>query len=660
MSDDRAVFGLELLDKMSGPAEKIVGGLEGATGALEKLQGSSGRASEGMSRVGKAVEYMTFALRGIQIAHGAIELTKALGGLGNVKKGIVRAGQALRQFGQWAMLGLKRVAPFAAGGAGLYGLGKIAAGVALPAMGATTAAIGAVGVAAAGATLAVGYLGFKLAGLAVDGIKATASFAVFGQNSRMAFNALAKYGASGAKIFNHVRDLADEFGMDVRSTSDNYRDLLSTGFNPKQADQITKMGADMRFLGKSAEQVKLAVIGISQIKATGNLQGDELNQVANAIGLDKSAVFDQIAAKLGKTREEVLKLKDAGKLAAGPAIEGILGAVMKQAGEKELGERGKQWANSAIEGFVGRIQAKGQNLMIDLGDRLAPTLQRLAGAAFAWVDNFIQSGRAEKLIGRIGDTFDAVGDVMMKVSPLVGRFMDGFGAEATKAFDGLSRAVTYLGGADGKMAGDAFEKMGRGIAQIVIYGGAAIAALVGMVGAVGVFTDQTLRTFIGIPVKFAEIGINMALGLAKGIRDGVVYVLGAVEEMAGAAVNRLRGFLDVRSPSRVFGEVGTYSALGFAMGISANAGAAEDASRDMALASVAASSAEMRSLAPVGASPNFGALDTGRLGRGGGSVRFGDIIVHADNSDPNEVADKTRLAVRREIDDYFRQFDSEA
>lgn len=659
MSDDRAVFGLELLDKVSGPVEKITGGLEGASSALEKLHGSSTNASAGMTKVARATEYLTLGLRGLQVAHGVVDLVKAFGGMGAVKNGLMRAGQALKTFGNWAVTGLKKVAPFAAGGAGLYGLGKIATGIALPAMGATTAAIGTVAAAALGATVAVGYLGFKLAGLAFDGVKATASVAVFGQNSRMAFNALAKYGASGAKIFDHVRGLADEFGMSVQDTSDNYRDLLSSGFNPKQADQITKMGADMRFLGKSADQVKLAVIGISQIKATGNLQGDELNQVANAIGLDKAAVFDEIGKKIGKTRAEVMKLKEAGKLDQGVAIEGILSAVMAQAGhETELGQRGKEWANSAMEGFVGRIKAKGENLMIDLGDRLTPTLQRLAGAAFQWVDVFIKSGRAEKLVGKIGDTFDAVGDVLTKVTPLATKFLDGFGAEATKAFGALSDAVTSMNGADIDQTGAAFERMGTGLAQIVIYGGAAIGAI-GSLLAMGSLATTAIGDLVDLPWRMGQIGGDMILGLARGIREGIYHVVDAVGEMGNAAVSKLRSVLDTHSPSRVFGAIGEYSAMGFALGISANAGMAADASHAMADGAVDASRSAL--LAPASQGQDMGTFSpSGLLGGSGISVRFGDIIVHADGSDPNEVATATRQAVRREIDEYFRDLDSES
>jgi tape measure domain-containing protein len=659
MSNDTARFGLELLDKVSGPAERIVGGLEGATGALEKLGSTSGAASGGMTKVGRAAEIMTVGLRGLQIVGAAVDLTKSLGGIEGLRSGILRTGQALRRFGSWAAVGLKRIAPFAVGGAGLYGLGKIASSVAVPAMGAAAVGIGAVGLAAGGAAVAVGLLGFKLAGLAAGGLKAAGEFAVFGQNTRLAFNALAKHGASGDKLFQHVRGMADEYGMSVIDATKNYKGLLGAGFTPRMADDITKMSADMRFLGATAEETKGAVRAISQIKAAGRLQGDELNQLAEA-GIGAGGVYDALAKRLGKTTAEVMKLKEAGKIDSSTAIAGIFDAVLAKTGSEKLGDRGKEWANSTVDGFLSRIKAKGQNLMVDIGDRLLPTLHRLTHGAFQWVEAFIQSGRADEVVRSMGRTFEAVGSALVTAAPLADRFLKGFGSGAAQAFDALARAVTAFGKGDPNALGDAFEKVGAGLSKIVVYGSAAVAALGAAAGAVGTLAYYISPFSILDRVEaFYGFGKDIVFGIARGIRDAAYSVVDAIGGVADAAVNKLRSTLDMRSPSKVFGELGAYTAMGFAVGISSHAGLAADASRDMGLGAASATAQASPALGAVSGSAGAGGLDI--AGIGSGSVVHFSLTQHIDGSglDANEVASLSARESRRAVEDFFRSLGRE-
>lgn len=662
MSDDgRAVFGLELIDKVSGSADKIIGGLEGATGALEKLSSSSTSSASGMTKVARATEYMTLALRGIQIAQGVIDLSKALGGFDKLKGGIKRTGQALKTFGQWAMVGLKRIAPYAAGGAGLLGLGKIAGSVAVPALGATAAGIGAISLAATGGALAVGYLGMKLAGLAYEGVKAVAGFATFGQNSRMAFNALAKYGASGNRLFEHARGIAKEYGGDLIDTTDSFKKLLAGGFNPRLATDVLKMGADMRFLGSGAEEVKGAVRAITQIKAAGRLQGDELNQLAEA-GIGASTVYEALGKRLGKTVPEVMKLKEAGKIDAGTAILGILDAVKATSGEDELGQRGKEWADHSIDGMVARMKTRGQDVMQALGDRLAPSLQRVAGGTLDRVEAFLGSPKSEQLIQRIGDTFDIMGDVAMKALPLVGTFLESFGSRGADLLMGVNAALDAFSGATGQSAAQTVAMLGRGMADLVLWGGIAIGAL-GALGAAGTTVAYYLTIGIGeLPGKFFGLGIDIAKGLANGVASAVMYPINAIGDLAEGMLNRLRGALDMHSPSRVMAELGGYTAMGFALGISSNAGLAADAGRDMGLGAVSAtetSAANSSSVGGVQPSGDMGALNRAGLARAG--VLHFTLVQHIDGSglDANEVSQLSAREARRAIDAWMRELDNE-
>lgn len=658
MSDDRATFGLELLDKVSGPAERIIGGIEGANGALEKLGASSGSASSGMTKMARAGEILTVGLRGIQIVHGVVELTRALGGLGAVRQSIIATGQALRRFGSWAAVGVKRVAPFAIGGAGLYGLGKMASTVAVPALGATAIGIGAVGIAAGGAALAVGMLAMKMAGLAAEGTKVVAKYALFGENSRLAFGALAKYGTTAEQLFTHSRILADRYGMSVVDTTNSFKKLLAGGFNPKLATDIIKMGADMRFLGGSAEEVKGAVRAISQIKAAGKLQGDELNQLAEA-GIGANLVYEALGKSLGKTVPEVIKLKEAGKIDSATAISGILAAVKGVTG-KDLGQAGEEWATKTIEGMVSRIKTKGENVAISLGDRMAPALSRLSQKALDFTEVWLAAGGAERLVGRLEPVFASVGRVIERVAPILGRMWDGFSSKMGPALDELGKVLSAFDrfNGDGKTAGDTAYAIGRGMADMAIVAGKVAAFVVGATGALVGMGYAVFGWMTDLKKKAHNLGIDLAKGLANGIKTAMMLPVTAGQEMGKAVIGAVKNVFQERSPSRVMRLSGANFATGLALGISSTAGVAVGASRSMAQDTVAAAYVSAPSAVAPGQST--AALGGGALAMAGITVQFGDIIVQVGGgASSNEVGESTAREIRRQVEAVFRMFDAE-
>jgi hypothetical protein len=316
--------------------------------------------------------------------------------------------------------------------------------------------------------------------------------------------------------------------------------------------------------------------------------------------------------------------------------------------------------------MTSRLKAKGSTVMQALGDRLAPSLQRLAGGALERVEGFLASPKSDKLIQQIGNTFDIMGDVAMKALPIVGTFLDSFGTRGADILMGVNAAVDAFGGASG-MSGaeaaamEAAAMLGKGLADAVFWGGVLIGTIGGVVSALGAIAYYAT---IGLPElvgKFVELGGNIAKGVAQGIKAFAMWPINAVGEMADGLVNRLRGALDMRSPSKVMAELGGYTAMGFALGISSNAGHAADASRDMALG--AASAAEAPARAPavgaVGASSNMGALDMAGLARGGMFRLELNQYIDGAGLDANEVAKISARESTRAIESFLRSFDNE-
>ena len=94
---------------------------------------------------------------------------------------------------------------------------------------------------------------------------------------------------------------------------------------------------------------------------------------------------------------------------------------------------------------------------------------------------------------------------------------------------------------------------------------------------------------------FRTLGYNIILGLAAGIDENSPIVSDAVRQVVRDAKDAANAEADSHSPSRVFrDEVGKFLPLGMAKGIINNIDAVEDASRNMARASVKATADELQ------------------------------------------------------------------
>lgn len=85
----------------------------------------------------------------------------------------------------------------------------------------------------------------------------------------------------------------------------------------------------------------------------------------------------------------------------------------------------------------------------------------------------------------------------------------------------------------------------------------------------------------GYVTWFNTVGYNMSMGLASGIYSGAITVYNAAASVASNAADAARRAAAVRSPSRVFAEIGKYMSLGMAKGIEDTSGAVEQSAEDM-------------------------------------------------------------------------------
>ena len=133
-------------------------------------------------------------------------------------------------------------------------------------------------------------------------------------------------------------------------------------------------------------------------------------------------------------------------------------------------------------------------------------------------------------------------------------------------FKGLLKPVEDTGGAA--------ERFGVRVGQAIA-------------GAVRLFLSLPGK-LLALPGEMLRLGGEIVAGLIKGIKDKLASAGKAIEELGESIKSRFKGWLGIKSPSRVFADFGQMIGLGAAQGIAGMAGAVGQATAGLALAATTA------------------------------------------------------------------------
>ncbi len=626
-------FTLSLVDKLSGPVTRATAAVTGLAGKARQLSGPAGAAAASTERLaGKAT-------------------TAASSSTGLAKATDDAAGKVARvaEASEEASGEVSKLAEASDGAAG--GVSKL--GGSARGMGGAGAAVaklaGGFLLLAAAVTSAVAVIAGKFA-------KAVLGAAMFGQKTELAFGALLKDSKLGAAQFERLQMMTVELGLDLESTTKGFSKLLTMGFGTKQAEDLIRMGADMQKIGASAEEVERSLLALSQIKATGYLQGDELMQLAEA-GVPTAKVFEILAKKSNKTVAEMMKLKEAGKITADMAIDAVGEAIKATAGISNFGDAGKKFADSTLEGMWKRLKALGGVVMQRFGKAALGPLMKLAGQFSFDPEKLLNSPRMRAAVYLIGAAATWLGDKFTELRPqimgLVNGLMMGFGM----AYFIVKPAIQGIADQLSKLRPDTMRALAA-TGMLVV--GAMVAVAVGVGLAVLLFLRLTqaiadavvaFGRWIGVIDKpsidsggAVKAGANMAQGFIDGMRSKQSGVSGAAAGLAKTAHAGFTAADDQHSPSRKFMGFAVNSVDGLIGGYASRLSAVEGASAGLA---VAAQDAFQANSSPTDFEP---ALPGRAGGAGGATVTVGNIeitITAADN--PRDTAQEVKVMLEREL-----------
>ena len=403
-------------------------------------------------------------------------------------------------------------------------------------------ALGRFSSAAVGVAKSAAVLGAVLAtAIAASLTAALAKMGMFVEKSRLAFRFLTGSAMGAGDAMSRSARLATSLGLDFEMVTKSMMKMRAMQFSLGESEDLIKMGADLRAIGADAQQVESALLAVTQIKAKGKLQAQELVlQLGNA-GVATTLVYKQLALQLGKTEAEVQKLIQKGKISADVGIAAIKAAVMEKVGERQLGTAGTAFAQSTVAGALGRLRAAPGLLLSRVGNQTGPAMAIVKRA----IDQLTAQITALDT-RKFAAFFERLVSILPQAVTLVGKFTDGFAEGFSSILEGFGaldiagenqkRLWFLLGETAAKAFGLAlkvFQMVGKAIAFLTTPTGQ---VLVGFAGTLAV-----LPKLIS-PVKFAVKTFQVLQAILQGagvILTGLVPIVETVVSVFTTAIPAL-------------------------------------------------------------------------------------------------------------------------
>lgn len=481
-------------------------------------------------------------------------------------------------------------------------------------------------------------------------------------SSRLAFANMFGSEKEGNVQLEHSIDLANKFGLGLGETIGQVQKFTSLGFTPEQSDSLIAMGADMRALGRSTEEVNRIFLQLGQISAKGKLQGEELIVLAEN-GVNLGAVYDNLGRKLHKSREEIIAMQGKGELKSGTALNAIAETILQTVGKSKLGQAGEETAAKTVDGVVQKIGTRLETGLFKAVQKSEPGLVRGLNAVL----NGLVGVKGDGIETTVSGFLDDIGRALERIGPqlpgLAKNFSEAFGqASGFKATNiesfgnALPGIATDLGTIAGHFAsivswaaklakyGEFFSFMGPGLggqgnpgsgspAAKAFQGNSAVDPMLkyGAVGdaAKGMGWEDSKKKFQG---NGYDLGANVSTGIAYGMSDNMSIATSAAQQLAAGVDSASRQQLDIHSPSGVFYDQGAMNDEGLAFGMYDNADVSIASARSVANRTVDASARALTSQ-----SNGYGAITgaaaaavSGGSGGAGGrsiSIQIGDIVI---------------------------------
>lgn len=211
------------------------------------------------------------------------------------------------------------------------------------------------------------YVSKPLAQLSINALKVGSEM----EQTRIAFTTMLGSAGKATEFLGQLKTFAAGTPFEFPGLVDAARRLQALGFAADQViPSLQAIGNASAALGGGAQMIDRVTLALGQMTSKGKVSAQEINQLAES-GIGAWKILSE---KMGKSIPEVMALAEKGMINAARAVPELLEALNAKFGgmmEKQAQTIAGQWSN---------IQDRLTFIMMDLGEALAPTAQRIMNA----------------------------------------------------------------------------------------------------------------------------------------------------------------------------------------------------------------------------------------------------------------------------------------
>ena len=309
--------------------------------------------------------------------------------------------------------------------------------------------------------------------------------------------------------------------------------LMAQGFRGQELYSTLFAASDLASImpGNKNETLERVTMAMSQIRAKGKLQGEELTQQLAEAGLNTTLVKEQIKKSMGlKSTGEVDKLMGKGQITADIALPAIQRAILQQLGTSRAGEFATSSAGSVTALESNRAEAIKNVLKGFDADENLPAMDRYKKA-------LTDQGRLFDINSKTGKDLSLVvqdlANASLEAQSAVNEFVTGF----TESFsESYAKTLAKEGRNDIGSSIDQLDMLGRAIGRLGSVASMAVGRTDTLVGSLaGLLTDQ----IDAISATQQVSGGMYIKSLLRGTLPGMAA--SGIQSLEQSAYNRITG-----------------------------------------------------------------------------------------------------------------------
>ncbi len=549
MSD--STFVAKLVDDISGPAARAAGGVRRITDAFGKVQDVA------VSADGKVRN-----LRG-----QFVKLAPAGKKVSNI---FTKIGDAMKSMG------------------GQFAVGQLVA-----------SGIQAIASAALEAVRAVGRLALEFG-------KAVAQGAAFAEGLQFGLSKFLGSASKARGAIKQIMAISNALGLNFQEAGSQFQAFISAGFNELQALNLLRFKADIIAVGDggeaSAEKIKEAFVQIEKAMAKGKIEADGFDSILGSLPVTKVQVLTILAKKMGKTFKEVSEL-DITQLPVEKLIEAFQEAALQATKFEKTGALAAEKIKTTFSGAAAALKNRLINQLTILGSKIGPQISSTLLPVLQRMLAFLDSAAFEKFTSAFGKSLATGATAAAKAIDDMMTSLESGTETATGFLEGLNEGFEGVNDIVGPVNEvlEAFGAESGGGASAAKLFGMALGALVAVIMILGKIVETVFlapfREFLKVWDQLAALdapdfgAIFSAAGAAitafvssagslagriitgwvASIKAGASKVVSAITGVAKRAIAAAKSALGVASDSKVFTQIGGFTASGMQHGIEAGA-----------------------------------------------------------------------------------------